>query len=223
MSFHLAFPVLLALGLPAVAQSNLDQQELQKAVRACGEDKVCLFGLVERQFKHGMTADDLANPWVLYGLIIGGIDASAQAGFPAQKRDILDRAIQLLDENFHDPDQPYFPSSPLHLLRAELCLKTADNACFLQSAALLLEREIASREQGILWEKRRILSLDGSIHHLSPPIRWSDIRDIRYDPSRSGGPKFGWGEIGRYLNKVGPGNTDTRIDAILSDYERRTL
>ena len=223
MNYNLVIPVLLVLVLPVAAQSNLSQQELQVAAKACGEDRVCLFGVVELQFKHGMTAEELANPFVPYAITIGGIDASVEAELLAQKRDILDRGIQLLEESFYDPDEPYFRSSPLHLLRAELCLKTTDDACFLQSAALLLEREIASREEGIKWEQKIAFVRDGNKDHLSPPIRWSDIRDIRYDSRRSGGPKFGWGSIELYLNKVGPGNTDTRIDAILSDYERRRL
>lgn len=219
MNFRLVFSVLLALSLPATAQSNMDQQELQAAAKACGEDRICLFGVIELQFNQGMSADDLANPFLLYALIISSIDASVQAELLAQKRDILERGILLLDENYHDPDEPYFPSSALHLLRAELCLKTEDDACFLQSAALLLEREVASREGQFWWQPPR----DGNKDYLLPPISWSDIRDIPYDSARTGGRKFGWGDVRHYLEDVGPGNTDTRIDAILSDYERRSL
>lgn len=223
MNFHLVFPVLLALGLPVAAQSNLSQQELQVAAKACGEDRVCLFDVVEQQIKHGMTAEELANPFIVYAITISGIDASAQAQVLTQKRDILDRAIQLLDENFYDPDEPYFRSSPLHLLRAELCLKTVDDVCFIESATLLLEREIASREVRIKWAQNLTFVRDGIKDHLSPPIKWSDIRDMPYDSSGVRGGKFGWGSIGLYLNKIGTDNTDTRIDAILSDYERRRL
>jgi len=221
VNFYYLFPTLLALALPAVAQSNLSERELQEEVRACEEDKVCLFGLIEQRLNDGATADELANPWTLYGLMISGIDASIEAERPDLKLNILDRALQLLDENFGDLDEPNFLSSAFHLLRAELCLKTADEACFLQSAALLLEREIASREDAIFWEKGRAFTRDGNYDRLLPPIRWSAIRDLRYDSVRTG--RGGWDGIGRYLNEVGSGTVETRIDAILSDYERRTL
>ena len=225
MNYHFLLPVLLALGLPAVAQSNLSRLELQRiAVRACEEDKVCLFGVVEQQFNDGLTADELASPWPLIGLIFGGIDAAMETERLDQKLDILDRAIQLLDDNYHDPDIAFFPSSPLHLLRAELCLRINDEDCYLESAALLMEREIASREEGIRDEQFRARSRDANTELLSPPIRWSDIQDIRYDNRSSGLREPDWGgEIGSLLNKAGSGTVETRIDAILSEYERRSL